>query len=87
MKERVGFNSFKDPKMQSLPVEERLLAQADKKKENREKIKRSMEIESMKECSFTPNIMKRPPSSKRLRPAPLPREEAPIHERISDLQR
>ena len=37
-----------------VPIQERLNAEAERKRENREKIKRVHEIEAMKECSFKP---------------------------------
>ena len=34
------------------PIEDRLIAEVEKRRENREKIKRDQDIEEMKECSF-----------------------------------
>lgn len=34
------------------PVQDRLLAEVEKRKENKEKIKRDLDLEEMKECSF-----------------------------------
>jgi len=33
-------------------VQDRLIAEVEKRKENREKIKRDLDLEEMKECSF-----------------------------------
>ena len=35
-----------------MPIHDRLISEVEKRKENREKIKRNLEIEEMKECSF-----------------------------------
>ena len=34
------------------PIQDRLIAEVEKRKEKREKIKRDTDIEEMKECSF-----------------------------------
>jgi hypothetical protein len=39
-------------------LEERLLHEADKRKEHREKLKREMDMERMKDCSFKPKLIK-----------------------------
>ena len=41
-----------------MSLQERLLHEADQRKENREKLKREMEIERMKDCSFKPKMHK-----------------------------
>ena len=38
------------------PVQDRLIAEVEKRKENREKIKRDLDLEEMKECSFQPKL-------------------------------
>ena len=38
------------------PIQDRLINEVEKRRENREKIKRGMEIEQMKECSFQPQV-------------------------------
>lgn len=42
--------------MQRLPIQDRLIAEANRRKENREKIKKNLEIEEMRECSFQPRL-------------------------------
>ena len=37
-----------------VPIHDRLIKEDEKRRENREKIKRNLEIEEMKECSFQP---------------------------------
>ena len=44
-------------KENQLPLEERLLHEADKRKEKREKLKREMELEMLKDCSFKPKVL------------------------------
>lgn len=39
-----------------IPIQERLIAEVNKRKENREKLKKNLEIEQMKECSFQPKL-------------------------------
>jgi hypothetical protein len=38
-------------------LEERLLHEADLRKEKREKLKRDLDMEQMKECSFKPRLL------------------------------
>lgn len=39
-----------------MTLEERLLHEADMRKEKREKLKRELEMEQMKDCSFKPQL-------------------------------
>ena len=48
-----GKNSTYD----SLPLPDRLLHEADLRKEKREKLKRELELEQMKDCSFKPKTL------------------------------
>jgi hypothetical protein len=41
----------------SLPLPDRLLHEADLRKEKRERLKRELELELMKDCSFKPKIL------------------------------
>ena len=40
-----------------IPIHERVLIEVEKKRENREKIKRNLDMEEMKECSFKPKLL------------------------------
>jgi len=65
-----------------------LIAEVEKRRENREKIRRDQDIEEMKECSFQPktneyNLVPRNPRMNNFGY----RSQTPLHERISDLQR
>jgi hypothetical protein len=41
-----------------MPIQDRLLHEADMKREKREKMKRDQELMVMQECSFQPNLDK-----------------------------
>jgi len=78
----------------SLPLPERLLHEADLKKEKREKLKRELEQEQMKDCSFRPKILStntfdKSKSYSTLAVVNLDKFEnrEPIHERVSELQK
>lgn len=66
----------------SLPLPERLMHEADLKKEKREKLKRELEQEAMKDCSFRPKIQ----STATVNMDKL-QERDPIHERVNELQK
>jgi len=38
------------------PIQDRLIAEVEKRRETREKLKRNLDIEEMKECSFQPKL-------------------------------
>lgn len=70
------------------PIQERLVAEVEKRKEHREKLKREKDLQDMKECSFHPNIKDYkiiPRNPKLDRPFAGMRAQTPIHERIGDL--
>jgi hypothetical protein len=58
--------------------------EADKRKENREKLKREMEMELMKDCSFKPKLMNNSNSTVNMNKF---NSKTPIHERVGELQK
>ena len=68
------------------PIQDRLIAEAEKKKENLEKAKRKKELEEMKQCTFQPktNTYKIAPKNPRVHQGGL-RSQTPLHERIDEL--
>ena len=66
------------------PLPERLMHEADKRKEKREKLKREMDLDVMKECSFKPTIIQSSHSGVNVNKF---NSQAPIHERMSELQK
>ena len=78
----------------SLSLPERLLHEADLKMEKREKLKRELEQEQMKNCSFHPKILShnnfdKTKSYSTLAVVNLEKLENrdPIHERVTELQK
>ncbi len=67
------------------PLEERLMHEADKRKERREKLKRDRENEQMKDCSFKPKLVSN--SSQATVNINKLTGQAPIHERVGNLQK
>ena len=68
---------------QQEPIQDRLIAEVEKRKEAREKLKRNLDIEEMKECSFMPklndyNLLPRNPQPNKH----SFRSQTPIHERV-----
>ena len=70
-----------------VPIHDRLISEVQKRQENREKIKRNLEIEEMKECSFQPKTTQYKLVPRAPKPAGGYRSQTPIHERIGELQR
>ena len=58
--------------------------EADLRKEKREKLKREIELQEMKECSFKPKLMTNSSSVVNINKF---NNVAPIHERVSILQK
>jgi hypothetical protein len=65
-----------------LPLPERLMHEADLRKEKREKMKKEREMEMMKECSFKPRMMTTSTSVVNINKY---NSQNPIHERVGDL--
>ena len=73
-----------------IPIQDRLIAENEKKRENLEKIKRDQELRDMEQCTFQPrlNEYKLVPRNPKMGQGPnAMRSQTPIHERIGDLQR
>lgn len=71
-------------------LEERLLHEADRKRENRERLKREKELNEMRECSFQPNTNANASFSARRNSAAMVNRHkynstAPIHERVDQI--
>lgn len=77
----------------SLPLPERLLHEADLKKEKREKLKRELELQQMKDCSFKPKILSSMSNTSKSQSTfavvNLEKLQArdPIHQRVNELQK
>ena len=56
--------------------------EADRRKEKREKLKREMDMEMMKNCSFKPKLMNNSNSTVNTNKF---NSQAPIHERVGEL--
>ena len=56
--------------------------EADLRKEKREKLKREVEMEQMKDCSFKPQLMTASSSVVNINKY---NSQAPIHQRVSEL--
>lgn len=72
------------------PLQDRLIQEVEKRKENREKLKRNKDLEELKECSFHPKITDYkvvPKNPKMGHPQYHVRSQTPIHERIGEIQR
>ena len=77
-----------------MPIQDRLLHEADLKREKRERMKRELELLQMQECSFQPNLVSNNGSaSARHRNATglinknKYGQNAPIHERVGSIQK
>ncbi|CDW79342.1 UNKNOWN [Stylonychia lemnae] len=67
-----------------IPLPERLMHEADIRKEKREKLKREVEQEQMKDCSFKPQLMAQSNSVVNVNKFG---NQVPIHERVGHLQK
>ena len=65
---------------EQLPLQERLLHEADRRRENREKLKREQELQLMQECSFQPRTYKGAINKNKF-------GQIPIHERVDQMQK
>lgn len=55
MSARSGSN-YRDGNSNRAPIQDRLVAEVEKRRENREKMKRNLDMEEMRECSFQPKL-------------------------------
>lgn len=64
-----------------------MLAEVNKRKENREKLKKNLEIEEMKECSFQPKLgdYKVLPRYPKLSQPGALQGQVPIHHRVDEM--
>jgi hypothetical protein len=67
-----------------MPLPDRLLHEADLRKEKRERMKRELEMEKMKDCSFKPNILHSSQSAINMNKF---HGQTPIHSRVGELQK
>lgn len=74
----------KEKQEDDMPLQDRLLHEADLRKEKREKMKREREQEMMKDCSFKPKIMSNSQSVVNVNKF---NTQTPIHERVGELQK
>ena len=63
-----------------IPLADRLMHEADRRKENRERMKMLQEMEEMEECSFQPNLNN---SKAMINKRKI--NQVPIHERLNQL--
>ena len=70
-----------------LPIQDRLISEVNKRKENREKLKKNLEIEQMKECSFQPKLgdYKVIPRYPKMNQPGALQSQVPIHNRVDDM--
>lgn len=76
-------DSFMSISSSQTALPERLMQEADRRKENREKLKRELDIKMMQECSFQPNLITK--STPFVNKNKL--DNGPIHTRIDEITR
>ena len=81
---RSSFGSFTSNNTANTALPERLLHEADRRKENREKLKRERDLLMMEECSFQPNLISRNNGTPFVNKNKL-QQQGPIHLRVEEL--